>query len=196
MRCLFMARKSQHFPSLCVTYMSSTARPLSRAESLHIFFRKVINIISWWMRWILLEMQVWAGTAICAHQATLIYNDTLGNGVSRFICKANRLLEQTNVVHQSDMEGANCAEVARSNMRVHNWRTRSVCVKNHLHITFTVSLRWWIIISWKTYSVRGRDSLCLFSFCFTFSFVGPPTPLCRTLCLVPLSELTLGNLKL
>lgn len=79
--------------------------------------------------------------AICAHHATLIYNDTPGNAVSRFICNANLPPDHANMAQQSDTEGANCAEVASSNMRAYNWRTRSVCVKNHLHITSTVSVR-------------------------------------------------------
>lgn len=47
----------------------------------------------------------------------------------------------------------------------------SVCVKNHLHIASTVSLRWWNIISWNTYSVHSQNSPYLFIFydsCLTF----------------------------
>lgn len=65
--------------------------------------------------------------AICAHHATLIYNDTPGNAASRFICNANLPPDHAKMAQQSDMEGANCAEVASSNMRAYNWRTRSVC---------------------------------------------------------------------
>lgn len=79
--------------------------------------------------------------AICAHHATLIYNDTPGNAASRFICNANLPPDHANMAQQSNSEGANCTEVAGSNMRAYNWRTRSVCVKNHLHITSTVSVR-------------------------------------------------------
>lgn len=55
--------------------------------------------------------------------------------------------------------GANCAEVAGSNMRARNWRTRSVCVKDHLHITSTVFVRRRSFINWNACSVRGRPSI-------------------------------------
>lgn len=134
------------------------------ADSLHIYIG--INSISWGKRQHLLEIQVWAGMAICAHHATLIHNDTPGNAASRFICNANLPPDHTNMAQQSDTEGANCAEVANSNMRAYNWRTRSVCVKNDLHISSTVSVRWWNIISWNTHSVHARHFL---AFIYLFS---------------------------
>lgn len=49
-----------------------------------------INIIfSSGIRRLSLEIQVCAVMAICAHHATVIYNDTPGNAASRFICNAN-----------------------------------------------------------------------------------------------------------
>lgn len=118
-----------------------------------------------------LEMQVWAGMAICAHHATLIYNDTPGNAASHFICNANLPPDHTNMAQQWNTEGANCAEVAGSNMRAYNWRTGSVCVKRHLHITSTVSVRWWNIISWKTRTVHGRNFLRLYLFFFFLLYI-------------------------
>lgn len=121
-------------------------------------------------------MQVWAGIAICAHHATLIYNDTPGNAASRFICNANWPADHANMAQQPDTEGANCAEVAGSNMRAHNWRTRSVCVKHHLHITSSVSVRWWNIISWNTKRPRSASPAFIY-FYLTFS-----TSVCLFLC--------------
>jgi len=135
------------------TYLSCTALSMLRADSLHIYAG--INTISRGKRQLLLEIQVWTSMAICAHHATLIYNDTSGNAASLLICNANLPPDQTNMAQQSVSEGANCAEVACSNMRAYNWRTRSVCVKNHLHITSTVSVRWWNIINWNTCGVLG-----------------------------------------
>ena len=126
-------------------------------------------------------MQVWAGMAICAHHATLIYNDTPGNAASRFICNANSPPDHANTAQQWDREGANCVEVASSNMRAYNWRTRSVCVKNHLHITSTVSVSWWNIISWNTCSVHARYFLHLFIFAVHFLSVCLSRSLCQTL---------------
>lgn len=112
--------------------------PCLRADSLHIYTE--INSISWGINQLLLEMQVWVRMAICAHHATLICNDTPGNAASCFICNANLPPDHANMAQQSETEGANCAELASSNMRAYNWRTCSVCVKKHLHITSTVSL--------------------------------------------------------
>lgn len=112
--------------------------PCLRADSLHIYTE--INNISWGINQLSLEMQVWARMAICAHHATLICNDTPGNAASCFICNANLPPDHANMAQQSDTEGANCAELASSNMRAYNWRTCSVSVKKHLHITSTDSL--------------------------------------------------------
>lgn len=75
--------------------------------------------------------------AICAHHATLIYNDTSGNAAPHFICNANSPPDHANMAQQSETEGANCTEVAGSDMRACNWTIHSVCVKEHLHITYT-----------------------------------------------------------
>lgn len=109
---------------------------------------------------------------ICAHHATLIYNDTPGNAASRFICNANSPPDRANAAQQPDTEGANCAEVAGSNMRAHNWRTRSVCVKNNLHIASTVSERRWNVISWNTCCAHGQHFLRFLVFNIYTHFLG------------------------
>lgn len=118
--------------------VSCTSLPLFKADSLHTYTG--INSISWGITQLFSETWLRAGMAICAHHAAQIYNDTSGNAASSFICIANLPPVHAKVAQQLDTEGANCAEVASGNMRAYNWRTRSVCVTNNLHITSTVSL--------------------------------------------------------
>lgn len=104
-----------------------------------------------------------------------IYNDNPGNATCRFICNANTPLDHANAVQQSDSEeGANCAEVAGSTMRACNWRTRSVCVKTHLHFTSTVFVRRWSFINWNA-SASTVSPLWLFPFgrnaCFSVHII-------------------------
>lgn len=79
-------------------------------------------------------LQIWvsAGAAISAHHATLINYNATWNTASCFIWNANLPADHTNVARQWNKERANCAEVARSEMRACNWRTRrndrSICI--------------------------------------------------------------------
>lgn len=59
--------------------------------------------------------------AFCVHRARLTYHDSSGNAASSFICNANLHANHANMTQQLDREGANCAEVAHSNMRAYNY---------------------------------------------------------------------------
>lgn len=59
--------------------------------------------------------------AFCAHRARIIYHDSSRNAASGFIFNANLPADHANVAQQLDREGANCAEMAHSNMRAYNY---------------------------------------------------------------------------
>lgn len=82
----------------------------------------MINNISWGLT-LLVETQLWARMAFCAHRGRLIYQNSSGNAVSTFLCCALLTCLQTTLTWLNSWtgRGANRAVVAHSNMRAYNY---------------------------------------------------------------------------
>lgn len=67
-----------------------------------------------------MKAQLCARMACCEHRGGLICHDSSGNAASNSICNGKLPAYHANMAQQLDREGANCAEVAHSNMTAYN----------------------------------------------------------------------------